>query len=866
MYAWLEEALQDASQVVTANRRLARTLVKVHAARQIEAGRSAWQSPDISAWRDWQVQQLDELPAATDPPVLVNAAQSRVLWERCLRREVSDPLLNVAMLVRQSQDAWDRLHAWRVPLAECVAAAAGRDQNIFASAAVAYQSILEREGWIDDAGLAAELARRIETAGTTAQASITLAGFDRYTPADDALLEALQNHGVRISRRPPGDKAQLGQLLRFDNPDAELRAAGAWARQLLTDRPGCRVGIVRTALEQDADRAAGLVREGLVPGWQSAPGDYGAAVNVSLGRRLGDWPLIGVAFTALRWIAEDIPSRDVSLLLRSAAIGVNPVTRRSALELELRDLPDRQWSPRSLSSVLGAADKHEGDARDFLQRVESISAMRSEMPQRTSPIDWAGLFNTILQRLNWPGGDELASDEFQLVNRWRELLNEFARLQIVIPTMTLQEALGRLRGLATDAIFQPESTAPVVDLLGPLEAAGLEFDALWLAGMSADNWPPSGRPSPLLSRQLQRDHGMPDADPDDTLGYAERVLQRLAASTAELVCSYPLSDGDNEQSASGLVDRIAKPGSNTTADPGWHANRLAGISAARVCDTDPVPAIDDAEKVSGGVGAIQRQFAEPFSAFAYGRLGVRTLQPISTGLSAFVRGRLVHKALWRLYRNFRDQQSLHDVSDQALDGHIADAIGSAFRPGEAAADAVLHELLQLEKKRTRRLLLDVVVLDRNERPYFEIDELETRHELVVHGVRFVLRIDRVDRLRTGELQVIDYKTGAAKALLGVDKEPKDMQLVAYSMALDGSVADLAYLNVDSRQVTMSGAGQNLTPDIDWDDNLARWQGEVETAVAELAAGDVRMLSSAVSDDVRTLGLLSRIREFERSAG
>ena len=62
---------------------------------------------------------------------------------------------------------------------------------------------------------------------------------------------------------------------------------------------------------------------------------------------------------------------------------------------------------------------------------------------------------------------------------------------------------------------------------------------------------------------------------------------------------------------------------------------------------------------------------------------------------------------------------------------------------------------------------------------------------------------------------------------------------------------------------MTGAGRTLTPDLDWDDCLARWRLDIEKAVAEFASGDVRMLPSTMSDDVRTLGLLNRIRELER---
>ena len=131
---------------------------------------------------------------------------------------------------------------------------------------------------------------------------------------------------------------------------------------------------------------------------------------------------------------------------------------------------------------------------------------------------------------------------------------------------------------------------------------------------------------------------------------------------------------------------------------------------------------------------------------------------------------------------------------------------------------------------------------------------------------FSLRIDRVDRLATGELQLLDYKSGKGRKFLDSDKEPKDMQLVIYAMAMDAPVADLAYVNIDTRDVGMDGAGKTLTPGMDWDDRLPEWFRAIETAVGEFAAGDVRLHPARSAKDTRAFGLLSRIAELQRDAG
>ena len=55
MYGWLPEDCDEASQVVTASRRLARVLTAEYNSRQAANGKTAWLTPVIVAWPDWQV-------------------------------------------------------------------------------------------------------------------------------------------------------------------------------------------------------------------------------------------------------------------------------------------------------------------------------------------------------------------------------------------------------------------------------------------------------------------------------------------------------------------------------------------------------------------------------------------------------------------------------------------------------------------------------------------------------------------------------------------------------------------------------------------------------------------------------------------
>jgi hypothetical protein len=353
---------------------------------------------------------------------------------------------------------------------------------------------------------------------------------------------------------------------------------------------------------------------------------------------------------------------------------------------------------------------------------------------------------------------------------------------------------------------------------------------------------------------------MPDAEPGDTLDYSRRVISRLVASAPVCVCSYSKSLDDSEQAATSLLAefQLAVPGSSVE-DPGWHAAAMVE-SATLVSASDRVPRLQPNEVVAGGAGVLQRQLEEPFSAFAAGRLGVNPLQPVAVGLAPWLRGNLIHDALHRLYKDLPSQDSIARLDGPALVAAAESAADLAFRAAHRNADAVLAALLRLEERRLVRLLVSVLELDKQREP-FTVSGTERSLQVEIESVPLRLRVDRVDRLTTGEFVILDYKTGAQRRFLDSRGMPADMQLVVYACALDAGISDLGLVNVDSRSVNISGAGRTLTPDLDWESALAEWRAVLERAAREFREGDVRLYSQHNIQSARPLALLSRIGEL-----
>ena len=126
-----------------------------------------------------------------------------------------------------------------------------------------------------------------------------------------------------------------------------------------------------------------------------------------------------------------------------------------------------------------------------------------------------------------------------------------------------------------------------------------------------------------------------------------------------------------------------------------------------------------------------------------------------------------------------------------------------------------------------------------------------------------MRFDRIDEFSDGHIEILDYKSGAKKRLLNSDEEAHEIQLFVYACAATATVAALALVNIDSREIAFDGAGRGYTDEAEWPALLQKIKDEIGVACDDLAAGDVRLSIEQGVQAARRLNLLSRFTELRR---
>lgn len=865
MYPWLTAAINDSTVIVTASRRLARELHRLHLRHMLESGHQTWRTAEIHFRGNWLDKLIDSANLNSPWPVRIDQASAGILWERCLARYARDPLLSMANVVRLARQAWQRLNEYAVPLEELSRFARSTDQEQFASAARTYHQTLVSNNWVDAALLPALVADAVGSGAIVAPDSVVFAGFDRVSPAMERITKELRIRNCKVELAGVANRNVRLVTRSFRDRQQELRAAGYWARQQLFTAPHARVAIVCPDLNTNAPAASRLVTEGFAPGWQYSGEAARNAVEVSYGRRLGDFPAISVALLLLRWIQQGLPSRDIGILLRSPFIVSAGLAGRSRCELELRRWPDRSWTPASLAALLHGREES-ADTRLWLAAIERIVAFRAEHRGDATPALWAERFDRLLTAMGWPGVSPLDSTGYQLLNRWRTLLAEFAATGLVSTHDPLSASIDRICGMASEIIFQPELEGGAVQLLGTLEASGLSFDFAWVCGLDSARWPPPPNPLVLVSRTLQEKYGMPDGTPHDSLGFAELVLQRICASASQVVLSWASSDGETELLPSPLLTSLSLPTDETLTDPGWHAMQLQDTTGLTELQADPAPPVSPGETVAGGAYTVQMQISEPFSAFAHGRLRIREIRRIESGLPAAFKGSLMHQVLHAFLADKPDLDIIASWTEAEIGVRVDRAVSKVVVPAQVNLNTTHRKLLELESQRMRTILRNFVEAERL-RPPFAIEHVEYRIEFERFGVRLELRVDRIDRLSDGSKLIIDYKTGMPKSLLDRDGDLLDLQLIVYAMAAGGPIGGLALINLDSRAIAYKGTGGSVDWDAkrrdDWDRRRAGWIASAEGALRDLANGDVRIATNRTDQDSGALAILSRVEELKR---
>lgn len=856
--------------VITPNRRLAQALAAEFDRRQVAAGRAAWETADILPYVAFVERLYDDVlhtDLAAGLPLLLTPEQEQSLWEEIVAgSESGGALLAVAETAALAREAWELAHAW--DLRDALAGAhLDEDAAAFAGWARTYAERTDRAGLIERARLPDLVARALERSLVKRPRLLVAYGFDIVTSQQRSLLTALAASGVELaSCRTPRRESQAMRVVADDARD-EIRRAAHWARARLEADGDARIAIVVPDL---AARKAAL-RRTLAQTMDPGGAADGLPFNVSLGDPLASHPLVAHALAALELGGRETDFERASLVIRSPFIALagSELARRARCDAKLR----KRAEPHvTLDRLVGLVD----DAPALAQRLEAYAGFRKRrLFGARSPGDWARAFSEALTLLGFPGERGLDSAEYQTLKKWHEVLARFAGLDRVVAKLAFAEALGRLRRMAADTIFQPETPARPVQVLGVLEAAGMAFDHLWVMGLSDEAWPPQPRANPFIPLRLQRRAEVPGASPASALTRARRLTDEWLSGAAEVVLSHARHEADRDLAASPLIADVAEGRPDTPEYATWRDAIHRAAKLERLAD--PRAPAFASDRPTRGATLLKNQAACPFRAFARHRLGAEGIESPHNGLDARERGTLVHRMLAATWTALKTRQALVALTEAELEAVLAQAADEAMAQERHRRPATLAgRFADIEKARLVRLARAWLDHERV-RDDFTVLRVEDRRTVGVGPLQLDLRLDRVDETDGGARIVIDYKTGQASLASILQPRPDEPQLPLYVIGAepDASAAAFAQVSADGMKFVGLAREAGVLPGVKtpaevgaqpgWAEQLACWRAELHRLAGEFASGHAAVDPKRRPETCRECDLQPFCRIHDRGA-
>lgn len=851
--ATLYQLLTSGATVLTASRHLAHTLRQDYAHAAQANGLTVWPTPKVLPWVTYlRLACTQQRNRQASPPRLLSELQSLALWERIVAdSEAGQALLNPAQAARHAQRSWQRLHQYRLPLHK-VAAYPGAEAQAFSAWAEQFMALTAQRHWLDSARFSSYLLQQDFQPDT----SLALLGFDVQTPDMLALLQCWQSRGVTIQTLGIDARVSKVRVLAAQDADDELRMAARWARHRC-ESGSTRIAVVVPNLSSQAEQVQRRFTEVFAPAHARFDADAALAFHIVATPALSSYALVHHALLLLQLMLERADVLLIGQLLRSPFMAgyESEAAARAMADIDARDAARERWSCNELERL--AAAHH------CLQLAASMQAMGNYLREHRSaalPSQWTERFTQLLKRSGWAQGRSLNSAELQIMNKFQQTLAQLSALDEVLQRISLSRAVSVLRDACHDAKFAPEAIDQAVTIIDVDSVAGMQFDALWVMGLHAGEWPPAPQPDAFLPIELQRQYAMPCASAEHCLTQAQRQLQRLVCTADQVILSWPQHDGDAELRASPLLN--AWPTIQVTqleqANTHGLAQQLFSQRPELECIVDDHAPPQSPGDASGGSRILELQSRCPFRAQAQLRLHAEPMPSISAAIEPVDRGTLIHRVLTEIWQSLKDSHGLKAALENGTLPDRVRAIAERVAQQVIPARTVHRQrLAALEVEQCIQWVMALLEVEAKRLP-FTVQRAEQRETFSFGGMNINIQLDRIDTLSDGGALLIDYKTGVGNTINDwLDRtpgRPRSPQLPLYALAHPHRLAGISFALMAPGIAEFRGLADtdSIAPGISdyaqlkpyqkvanvetWDDLQQHWQGVLANLANQYLAG------------------------------
>ncbi|MBA4393824.1 MAG: hypothetical protein C0407_09760, partial [Desulfobacca sp.] len=585
------------------------------------------------------------------------------------------------------------------------------------------------------------------------------------------------------------DQGPALSAVSLPNQEEEVFWLGEQALLAARKSPLHRIGVVVPNLSRYASALSSSFRELIGPSITEEGGSY----NISLGQPLLNQPLVQAGLLPLRFFLE---GQSRSLLLSLLLSPFYQIWKPYRTELAQADLLWRKKSvDAGLEALLQCLHHNNFESLPFLSPSEDNfeSLLRTLNPPQQTGGEWVESLLHCWKVLGFPSITEAGEDGF-----FRHLLEILKVVADDLNTTVLDGShfYAWLKTLLMQTLVnEPGYEQSGIQILGLIEARGLAFDHLFLAGMSKGSLPQAVRTFPFLTPEERR--LVQGATFKSQFEFAQAAFDHLKTASPKIILTRPMEEkGDPLPPSPFWPITDEKEESNVWKFPGqvWiRAQWLKQTVQGRQHYPQPHPPHDPPctflpRPATLSVTALESFLACPFKFFSSQGLSLTPLDEISIGISPADRGEALHSILALITKTVRQREG-YGQEVEVLPVLIEQCVQEVLK------DKIADPYWRVEQKRLTGEgeglggLLGTWL--ESERKRWEIGWRWEKEETSFSQFSFPSwsfplrgRIDRIDSNSfSGEVCCWDYKTGRLPHSNDITKLFLAPQLPIYLLAL-----------------------------------------------------------------------------------
>ena len=630
---------------------------------------------------------------------------------------------------------------------------------------------------------------------------ILMVGFNQLTPIEKKFLDTLKRRGTRVENYKYSERAITASQIEFATYQDELEFAANYAKK--HSSKDCSIGIVVEQLANHVAETHQAFSKVFHPSeekpWvELAKPEY----NVSAGSQLLEQPLIVIALLLLKTNNKGFTLENLQLLKNS------PFISWGEFEIEIRYFIHQQCllSRKSYSISFLLKEIQINEASDKLRLLFERFSLIAELPKRRASINrYIEQWKKVLKIWQW--GEETSqkipsfSDlEKHTIKEFVSLIEDCVEINNISNSISNSEAVKYLEKLARQTPCQIASDRTNVQVLGILEAAGLQFDHLLLVGFNRGNWPQKNKINPFIPLDFQRENNMPGSSAEREFEYAKDLSNTLLNSAKSFISTSSDNESNSQASSSPFFSHLPVVYEHDFVRCETKKIKIAKYDWVEDSNIDL-----SNKKIRGGAYLLSDYAKCPFMSLTKHQLKLSKYEESEIGIDARTKGSWLHEAMESIWKEIKSQKELLVINQDRLEDLIVYHLKSSLKVHEPYLLAITSkEIIEIELNKLKGLILEWMKIEKN-KDEFVVDGFEQDCEIAISGVTFNFRIDRVDLYKNDSIEIIDYKTGATNYKNWFGVRPTEAQMPAYVLSQQNrNISGLSYARIKTGDVAQTG--------------------------------------------------------------